>query len=243
MSSRKMTRPSRSPAATQTSEKPASTGAPISGSAGILPAGTGTTFGTRRQDAGAPSAALQVKPVTSAEAALHAVPLRLQTLAGDGFKMRKFDGRQILLFSVPRDGAGQRMRGQFFQRVGELRDFVFASRRKALHIFHAQFAGGERAGFVEADDVDLGQFFHRRAAAKENSMPRAKRNRRQHRLRNGKHQRARRRHDQQRHRAIKRAVRFRFAGRHGKGGQMKIAATTQKTWRAKGRARRRCNRC
>src|ERR1035437_9388402 len=34
-------------------------------------------------------------------------------------------------------------------------DFVFASGRKAFNVFHAQFAGGQRAGLVEADDIDL----------------------------------------------------------------------------------------
>ena len=36
------------------------------------------------------------------------------------------------------------MRGQFFQRIRQPRDFVFASGRKAFDLLHAQFAGGER---------------------------------------------------------------------------------------------------
>ena len=140
-------------------------------------------------------------------------------------------GVELLLFAVTRNGARERMRGKFFQRIGELRNFFFAAGRKTFDFFHSQFAGRQRAGFVERDGVHRRQFFHRRAAAKKNPVPRAPGNRRQHRGGNGKHQRARRRHDQQRHGAIKRAVRFELAVRDGKRREMKAAATTQKTSR------------
>jgi hypothetical protein len=50
-------------------------------------------------------------PVAFADENCRAAMLRLQTLAGDRFKLRKFDGHQIFLFAVARDGAGERMRG------------------------------------------------------------------------------------------------------------------------------------
>ncbi len=134
MSSRKMTRPSKSPPATQTSEKPAS--------------------GWRRHPASRISGPLagRLRQPTRARRADIPLPLRagLQALAGDGFKMRKLQRHQALLLAVARDGAGERMRGQFFQRIGQLRDFVFAAGRKTFDFFHAQFAGGERAGLVES---------------------------------------------------------------------------------------------
>ena len=83
---------------------------------------------------------------------------------------------------------------------------VFPAGREALHGFHAQFAGGERAGLVERDGVDGRQFLDRRAAAEQNAVAGAPGDRRQHGGRNREHQRARRGHHQQRHGVIKRAV-------------------------------------
>ena len=181
-----MIRPSRSPSASQISEKPGFGGAAPARSprrAGPAPAIRGGPAGNRSPL----RRARKPWPVTDS-------------------KLCELQRLQALLLAVAGDGAGQRMGRKPFEREGQLRHFRFPARRKALDRFHAQFAGGQRAGLVERHDVDLRQFFHRRAAAEQNAMPRAPGDGRQHRGGNGEHQRARRGHDQQRHGVIKRAV-------------------------------------
>ena len=145
-------------------------------------------------------------PIAFAQA--HAVPFhhRLQARAGNGFQIGNLDQRDALLLAVARDGAGQRMRGEAFERIGQLRHLALAPRRKTLHALHLKLARGQRAGLVHRHHVHLREIFHRRAAAKENAAPRAARDGRQHRRGNRQHQRAGRRHDQQRHRLVKRAL-------------------------------------
>ena len=72
----------------------------------------------------------------------------------------------LILFAVTRNGTGERMRGQFFKRISQPRDFVFAAWRKTFDLFNAQFSGSQRAGLVESDNVDFRQFFHRSTAPK-----------------------------------------------------------------------------
>ena len=72
--------------------------------------------------------------------------------------MLKLDGLNSLLLAVAGDGAGEWMGGQFFERISQPRDFLFASGRKAFDLFHAQFTGGERAGLVEATVLTSASF-------------------------------------------------------------------------------------
>ena len=46
--------------------------------------------------------------------------------------MVEFQRLDAVLLPMPCDGAGQRVRGQFFQRICEARNFVFAAGRKAF---------------------------------------------------------------------------------------------------------------
>ena len=146
------------------------------------------------------------QPFAAAQQATVAIAPGAQALAGDGFEVGQFERLQALLFAVARDGARQRMGRKAFEREGKLRHFRLAPGRKALDGFDAQFARGERAGLVERNGIDVGQFLDRRAAAEEDAVAGAPGDRRQHGGRNREHQRARRSHHQQRHGVIKRAV-------------------------------------
>ncbi len=104
MSSRKTTRPSRSPSVN-----------PDLGKAGF--------GGGHRRDG--PGVTALRQPFAAAQAAFVAVAAGAQPLAGDGFKLLKVQRLQLLLFAVAGDGAGQRMGGKAFQRIGQLGNFRF----------------------------------------------------------------------------------------------------------------------
>ena len=55
------------------------------------------------------------EPLAPSKQTILAVAFRQQTLAGDGFKMVERERLDLILFPVTRDGAGERMRGQFFK--------------------------------------------------------------------------------------------------------------------------------
>ena len=71
-------------------------------------------------------------PIAPSQQANIAASFRAESLAGNGFEILKFDRLNRLLFSVTGNGAGERMRGKFFERIGQPRDFIFAARREAF---------------------------------------------------------------------------------------------------------------
>ena len=117
--------------------------------------------------------------------------MRTQTLASDRFKFFQHERLDSISLSIARDGAGERVRGKSFDGAGDLGDFTLAAGREALHFFHTQFAGGERAGLVHRHHLSLREIFHRCAPAKQNAAPRSTRNGREHGGRNRKHERTR----------------------------------------------------
>src|SRR6266571_3333697 len=160
--------------------------------------------GRWRSRIGREGAAIQ-QPFPATEQNGSAIVSRFESKAGHRFKLLQIERGQLLLFAIARDRAGQRMGGQSFERIHQLGHVALPARRKAFNPLDSQFASGQRAGFVHRDDSDLGEFFNGRAAAKENAALRGPGNRRQHRRGDRKDEGARRRHDQQRHRPVKRA--------------------------------------
>ena len=134
--------------------------------------------------------------------------------------MANVHDRQLLLLAVTRNGPRQRMRGKPLQRIRQPSDVTLASSREALDLLHAQFARRERARLVHRHHRDLRQILHGRTATKKNTALRTPRDRGENGGRNRQHQRARRRHDQQRHRLVEGALRRR-------GGLERLAAKSE----------------
>ncbi len=178
------------------------------------------------------------QPFAAAQQANIPIAPGAQALAGDGLEVGEFQRLQALLFAVAGDGARQRMGRKAFEGEGKLRHFRLAARREALDGLDAQFARGERAGLVEGNGVDGGQFLDGGAAAEENAVAGAPGNRRQHGGRDREHQRARGGHHQQRHGVIKGAV-PEVPGSEGRLAE--TAATRRRTSRGRAPARCRCN--
>ncbi len=146
------------------------------------------------------------EPVAAAQEAIHALMPGAQALAGERFELGQFELGQLLLFAVTGDGTGQGMRRKFLHRVGQPRQLRFPAGRERLDLFHPQLARGQRAGLVEGNGSDSGEFFDGGATAEEDAVPGAPRNGRQHRRGDGQDQGAGRGHDQQGQGMIERAM-------------------------------------
>src|SRR5262249_26019636 len=107
---------------------------------------------------------------------------------------------------------GKGMSRETLKGISEPRQLLFAAGRKRFDGFDAEFASGERAGFVESNSVDGREFLDGCATAKENAMASTPGNGRQNGGRDREHKRARRGDHQQCHRAVERAVTGGFRG-------------------------------
>lgn len=108
--------------------------------------------------------------VATSEAEIEVVEAGGGALAGHGFEVVDGRGLEAETFAVADDGAGEGMGGEAFDAEGEAGDVRFAAGRKAFDGIDAQFAGGEGAGLVHGDDIDVGEFFDGRSTAEEDAM-------------------------------------------------------------------------
>ena len=121
-----------------------------------------------------------------------------------------FGKGEAQLFPVSGDGAGQGVVGVGFDREGIPQHIGFAARRKAVNRSHGEVAGGQRARLVEGDDIHFGQLFHGGTATEQHAVARAPGDGREDGRRDREDERARRRHDEKRHRPVESAAgRFR----------------------------------
>src|SRR5207249_6768654 len=115
---------------------------------------------------------LRCEPLAPAEQENAITELCLQTETRNRFEAIENDRLQPLLFSIARNGAGERMRRKTFHRIGDLCDFAFSPWRNAFDVVHLQFARGQCAGFIERDDLHIREFFYRDAPAEEDAAAR-----------------------------------------------------------------------
>ena len=83
--------------------------------------------------------------------------------------MSDFLDGELVLFAVVGDGPGERVGGEPFDRVGQLRNLVLAPGRKTFDALDLQFAGRERAGLVHGNDRNLAEIFDGGATAEKDA--------------------------------------------------------------------------
>ena len=90
-------------------------------------------------------------------------------LATDRLKLADLHGFEVVFLPILGDGTGDRVVRVALEGVGGLENELLGAWGKALGSRNFQLARGQRAGLVESDTIDFGQFFNRRTSPKKHS--------------------------------------------------------------------------